>query len=166
MQVVYLLEMTDNVAHLGSIVHPQLYRTVEDALVAGDDELVNVNVELIGQHLRDIAQHAFAVDASYLYNGIKEQHVVHIPFGVKQAVAITGLQLGRHRTGALVYLHMAHIVYVAQNVIAGYGMAAMWKDKLVDILFGNDDRQLLVEVFPHHDVLWLRSRLGVFLLLM
>jgi len=60
----YALEVVDDGAHVVAVVNTQLDAAVEDALLGGDGEAVDVHVELRGDDLRDLHEHAHAVDAA------------------------------------------------------------------------------------------------------
>ena len=92
------------------------------------------------------------VDALHLYRSVEEQGASHIPFGVENTVAVARLQFGCPGTAALMYLNLLLAVDESQNVVAGDGMAAVHELILVDVLVGDEDRFLAVELFRHGEV--------------
>ena len=60
---VELLEAVHDEFDITTVVDAKLYRTVEDALVGGDSDAVDVDVELVGDDLGHIEVHTLAVDA-------------------------------------------------------------------------------------------------------
>ncbi len=85
----------------------------EDAIVATDSELMDIDAQLVADNLAYIKQHTLAVDTLDFNGCIEEQLLVHIPFGIYDAVAVAGLQFGCHRAGALVYLDAVLVVNVS-----------------------------------------------------
>ena len=58
-----LLEAVHDEFDITTVVDAKLYRIVEDALVGGDSDAVDVDVELVGDDLGHIEVHTFAVYA-------------------------------------------------------------------------------------------------------
>ncbi len=156
MQVLDFLELVHDDLHFFTVVDAEFDGAVEDALVAADGQLVDVDAELVADDLAYIEQHTLAVDTLDFDGRIEEQLLVHIPFGIYDAVAVAGLQLGCYLAGTLVYLDAVLVVDKSHDVIARDGMATVWEDKLVDVLLCDDERFLLVEVLAHdEELLWL-----------
>lgn len=132
-------------------MHTQVYGSVEDAVVATDGHAMDVHAQLVADDLGHIVEHSLAVNAAYLYRGIKEELLVHVPFGIEDAVAETCLELGGYGACALVHLYAATIVYVAQNVVSRNGVTAVRIDILRIRVFRYEDGLLLVEVFAHDE---------------
>ena len=126
---------------------PNLDGTFEDALVSSKGNLMDIDVHLIGDDLRDIAQHTLSVDAIDLDGSIEEELLVHIPLGIKDTRTKTCLEFAGHRTGTLVDLDAIFAVDESQDVVAGYWMTTVGEDIHADGLFRDDARLLLVEVF-------------------
>ena len=59
---IHFLEPVHDEFDITTVVDAKLYRTVEDALVGGDSEAVDVDVELVGDDLGHIEVHTLAVD--------------------------------------------------------------------------------------------------------
>ena len=135
-----------------AVVDAYFNGTIEDSVVAGDGNLVDVDVELVCQHVGNIAQESLAVDASNAYGGIEEHLAVHVPFGIEDAVAETCFEFVGYRTGTFVYLYVPFVVDIAEDVVTRDGVAAGWVDILADILFGDEDGFLLVEVLAYDDI--------------
>ena len=57
-----LLEAVHDEFDITTVVDAKLYRTVEDALVVGDSDAVDVDVELVGDDHGHIEVHTLAVD--------------------------------------------------------------------------------------------------------
>ena len=57
-----LLEAVHDEFDITTVVDAKLYRTFEDALVGGDSDAVDVDVELVGDDLGHIEYHTLAVD--------------------------------------------------------------------------------------------------------
>ena len=110
--------------------------SVEDTIVAADGKLVDVDAQLVADNLAHIEEHALAVDTLDFDGSIEEYLLVHIPFGIYDAVAETGLQFGCYAARTLMYFDAVLVVDKAHNVIARNRMAAAREDKLVDVLLG------------------------------
>ena len=59
---IHFLDPVHDEFDITTVVDAKLYRTVEDALVGGDREAVDVDVELVGDDLGHIEVHTLAVD--------------------------------------------------------------------------------------------------------
>ena len=134
-------------------MYTYLHRAVEYAVVGRDGDFVDVDVELFGQHLRYFEQHSLAVYAADAYHRLEVKQLVHRPFRIENPVAETRLESCRHRTGAVVYLHMAPVVDISQYVVARNAVATLWEHKLVDVVFGYVDGLLLVEILVNREEL-------------
>ncbi len=77
---------------------------------------------------------------------------MHVPFGIEDAVAETCLELVGYRTGTFVYLYVPFVVDIAEDVVTRDRVAAEWVDILADILLGDEDGFLLVEVLAYDDI--------------
>ena len=127
LQVRYLFEMVHDHFHLVSIVHANFHFARENALVGRKVHAANVDVELVGNYLGDVMKHAISVYSMHFYGGVKEEYLVHVPFGIEKARPETRLKFGGYRARALVYLDVVLAVYETEYVVSGDGMAAMWK---------------------------------------
>ena len=116
-------------------MYPQIDAAVEDAVFTGYRYLMNINAHLRGDDLRDLIEHTHAVDTADADGGIEEQHFVHVPLDIEDAVAVARLQFGSYRTDALVDLDLILVVDIAQGVIARDRVTTSWELILVDILF-------------------------------
>ncbi len=148
----YVFNLTQLVHYnlnLAAVVHPYLNLSVEYTLIALDGDTVYVDVELVRYNLRHVVQHTLAVDSSYLYSGIEEHHLVHIPLGIQYALAVCRLQFGSHLAVAAVYLDAVLVVDKAQYVVARNRVAACREYILADILLVDIYRFLLVEAFAN-----------------
>ena len=116
---------------------------------------MDIDTQLVADNLAYIKQHALAVDALYLDGCIKEQLLVHVPFGIYDAVAIAGFQLGCNLAGTLVYLYAVLVVDESHDVISRDGMATGREDKLVDVFFCDDQWFLLIEILAHNEEFFL-----------
>ena len=76
---------------------------------------------------------------------------MHVPLGIYDAIAIARFQLGCNVARTLVNLDAVLVVDEAHDVIARDSVATGWEDKLVDVLFGQNEWFLLVEVLAHHE---------------
>jgi GTP pyrophosphokinase len=76
---------------------------------------------------------------------------VHVPLDVNNAVAETRLQLGGYGTGALVDFYLAIVVDVAKGIVTGDGMTTAGELILQDIVLGDVDGLLLVELLRHDE---------------
>ncbi len=139
---------------------------VENAVIAGDDQFLHVDIELAGDDPRDLIEQSDAVDAGDVDGGVEERLPVHIPFGVDDAVAETGFQFGGHITVAAVYLEMVLVVDEAQDVIAGNGAATSGKHQPFDIVVIDEERLFAVELLGDDErFVGLLGLVGIFLLL-
>ena len=119
--------------------------SVEYSFVAFDGHLVDVDIELVGNHLRNVVQHALAVDASYLDCSVEEHHLMHIPLGIENTFAIGSLQFVCHGAVAAVYFDAVLVVDISQYVVTRNSVATGGEYELRDILLVDDDGFLLVE---------------------
>jgi TPR repeat protein len=60
---IHFLDPVHDEFDITTVADVKLYRTVEDALVGGDSDAVDVDVELVGDDLGHIEVHTLAVDA-------------------------------------------------------------------------------------------------------
>ena len=132
---------------------------IKDAVFTGDRHLVDVDVHLGGDDLGNLVEHAYAVDATDADGGLKVEDLVHVPLDVEDAVSVARLQFGGHRTGALVDLNLVLVVDIAEGVVAGDGVTAAWELVLLDILLGDEDGLLAVELLGHDEELLLGTLL-------
>ena len=151
MQIINISELVHNGLNFFAVVNTEFDGTVEDAVVATNSYLVDIDTQLVANHLTYIQQHALTVDTLDFDGSIEEYLLVHVPFGIYDAVAETGLQFGCYAARALMDLDAVLVADKAHNVIAMNRMAAAREDKLVDVLLGQDEWLLLVEVFAHHE---------------
>lgn len=93
-----LLQPPHDHLHLFTIMDPNLDGTFEDALVSGKGNLMDIDIHLVGDHLRNIAQHTLAVDAIDLDGSIEEELLVHVPLGIEDAGTETRFEFTGHRT--------------------------------------------------------------------
>ena len=124
---------------------------VEDALLTRDGNAVHIDVELVGDNLRDVVQHALAVDAAQLYRRIEEHHLVHIPLCVEDTITEARLQSRSHIAVAAVNLYAVLVVDVSHDVVAGDGVAACREDVLRDVLLVDDHWLLLIKALAHYE---------------
>ena len=62
------------------------------------------------------------------------------------------------------YLDAVLVVNVSHDIITWNGMATVCEDKLIDVLFCNDERFLFVEILAHNkQLLWLDGSFSLFL---
>ena len=125
--------------------------TVEDAVVATDSYLMDVDTQLVANYLTYIQQHALAVDTLDFDGSIEEHLLVHIPFGIYDTVTETGLQFGCYAARALMYFDAVLVVDKAHDIIARNCMTTAREDKLVDVLLGQNEWLLLVEVLTYYE---------------
>ena len=76
--------------YFAAVVHSYLNLSVEYTLVALNCHLVYIYIKFVRDYLCHIMQHTLAVDASYLYCGIEEHYLVHIPLCVQDTLAVSG----------------------------------------------------------------------------
>ena len=118
---------------------------------------MDIHVHLARNNLSHLVEQTDAVDTGYLDCCVKEECAPHRPLCVEDAVAETGLQLGCHRTVALVYLDLLLAVDVSQDVVAGDRVTTIHKLILVDVVVGYVDWFLAVELVGHSEQLFLCS---------
>ena len=143
-------------------MNAQFDGAVEDTIVAGDDNLAHIDIHLVGDDISEVVEYSLAVDALNMDGGIEELTLMHVPFGIEDAIAKTGFQLGGNRTGALVNLNAVLVVNISKNVVARNGVTASWEDILLDVLVVDIDGFFLVEPFFDNDVFFLVVFLCVF----
>ena len=86
-----LLEGIDDTSKLLTVVHTHLYTPLEDTLVGGYGELMDVDVHLVGNDESHVTGNTLAVDTLDDNDSIEEQVlvvIVHIPAHGKDAVRI------------------------------------------------------------------------------
>ena len=76
---------------------------------------------------------------------------MHIPLDVKDTVAEAGLELGSHRTIALVDLYLVLVVDIAQGIITRNRVTAAGELILVDVLLADIDGLLAIELLRHDE---------------
>ena len=106
-------QVTDNRLDILAVMNTQFDTAVEDAILAGDIDGVDIDVHLRRYNLGDLIQHSHTVDAAQADGGIEEEPLMHIPLDVEDTIAETGLQFGGHRTVALVNLNLVLVVDIA-----------------------------------------------------
>ena len=131
-------------------MNAHLNRTLEDALLAGDENLVDIHIHLRRDYLCDIVEHAHAVDTAYADSGIEVELAVHVPLDIENTVAVAGLELGSHRTGTFVNLYLILVVYVAKGIVAGNWVTAAHELILLDVLLRNEDWLFAVELVGYN----------------
>lgn len=141
------LEAFHDDVHFVAVVHTEFEGAFEDAVVGGDGDAVDVDAELVADDFGHIMEKALTVDTPDGNGGIEEEFFVHLPFGIKDAIAKAGLELGGNGAGALMDFYAAPVVDIAEDIVAGNGVAAVGIDVLRIGIFGDDDGLLLVKVF-------------------
>lgn len=163
LQPLYLLQLVDDCLHILTVMDTEFDIPVEDPFLAGDSELMDVDIHLRGDDTGDVHHHTHAVDTLQMDGGIEEESFVHIPFRIEDAVTVTGLEFGSDRTVALVNLYAVLVVDKAKDVVTRDGVTAMTELILSDIVVVDEDRFLPVELLRNDkQFLW---RGIVFLLL-
>ena len=132
-------------------MHAQFNATIEDAIFASDVDGMDIDIHLRGDDTADIHQHAYAVDTLKTDGSIEEQAFVHVPLGIKDAIAEAGLQLSSYGTGALVNLYLVLAVNEAKDVIARDRVTAVLELLLRDIIVVDEDRLFAVELLRNHE---------------
>ena len=131
-------------------MNAQFDGAIEHSLLAIDGEAVDVDIHLGGDDARHVYQDAHTVDALNADGGVEEVALVHVPFGIEDAVAKAGFQLGSHRTAALVDFYLSLAVDESQHVVTRNGVAAVLEFILVDVLVADEDGFLAIEIVGHH----------------
>ena len=149
LEVFNLFEIVHNHLDIVAVMDTQLDRTVKHTILRGNGQTVDVNPHLAGDNLRNVQEHAYAVDSLNADSGIEEQLLVHIPLGIEDAIAETGLQPGSYRTGTLVNLYLMTPIDKAKYIIARNGVTAVLELILRDILVGDEDSLLAIEILRH-----------------
>ena len=139
LEVFNLFEIVHNHLDIVAVMDTQLDRTVKHTILRGNGQTVDVNPHLAGDNLRNVQEHAYAVDALNPDSGIVEQVLVHIPLGIEDAIAETGLQPGSHRTGTLVNLYLMATIDKAKDIVTRNGVTAVLELILRDILVSDED---------------------------
>ena len=148
--VLNLTQLIHNDAHFAAVMDTQFDGAVEDALIAGNGNAMDVDIQLVRDHLCHVMKHTLAVDARNLNGSVKEHHLVHVPLGVKDAIAETGLKLGSHSTVAAVNFYAVLIVDISEDVVTRNRMTALREDKRGDVLLIYNHRLLLVEALSYY----------------
>ena len=115
-------------------MNAQVYDAVEDAVFRGECQFAYINAQLVGNHARNLVDQSSTVDSAKSYSSIKEQFLVHIPFDIKNTIAITGFQLVGYGTSTFVNLYAVAVIDIAQRVITRNWVTAIWEEILVDVL--------------------------------
>ena len=88
LQILNRLELIHDDLHFITVVNTKFDGSVEDSVIAADGELMDVDAQLVTDDAAYIQKHTLAVDTLDLNSGIEEQLLVHIPFGIYDAVAV------------------------------------------------------------------------------
>ena len=127
LQVFNIFELVDDGLHVFAVVDADFNVALEDTLFTGDGELVDVDIHLRRDDFRDVHDHTYTVDTLDMDGSVEEEALVHVPFGIQDAVAVTGLELVCHRTVALVNL----------NALDGFlAIELLGNDEVVGLLVG------------------------------
>ena len=70
----------------------------KDTLVSSEGNLMDIDVHLVGDDLRDIVQHTLPVDAVDLDGSVEEELLVHVPLGIEDTRPKARLEFTGHRT--------------------------------------------------------------------
>lgn len=124
----------------------------EIVVVDGDEQLRDVDVHLVRDDVCNVMEHTYAVDAGKSDGGGEGVLLVHVPLYVENAVAIACLQLVGNGTVAFMYDDMVVSVDETEGIVARDDLTALCEDELRDVLVGNIDGLLAVEVLAYYDV--------------
>ena len=116
------LEIIYDLLHILPVVHTELEGSLEDTILTGDIDGMDIHVHLSREHLGHLVQQSDAVDTFQLQRSIEEETFVHIPLGIEDAVAIARLELVGYRTGTFVYLYLLFIIDKSKDIISWDGM--------------------------------------------
>ena len=150
LQVLYILQVLHDGAHVFTVVYTHLDCSLEYALLAGDENLVDVDAHLRRDDLSDVIKHSHTVDTADTDGCIEVQLLVHIPLDIEYAVTVAGLKLGCNRTGTLMYLNLILVVDIAKCIVARDGVTAAHELVLLEVLLADVNGFLAVELVGHH----------------
>ena len=125
---------------------------------------MDVHVQFFRYNLCKFIENADTVGTLYFNHRVKEELLVHVPFCIEYAVAVTRLEFCRYGARTLVDFYAVLAVDEAERVVAGNRMAALWEDELADVFVGDIDWLLAVETFLYYEIVRLLLFLFLFLL--
>ena len=128
----------------------QLNGTIKYAVISGDGQTVNIDTHLVGNDLGNVKQHAYAVNTLDVDGSVKEKFLMHVPLGIKDAIAKASLKFSSHRTGTLMNLYLMATIDEAQHIVARNGVTAMLELILRDVVVCDEDGLFAVELLWHH----------------
>ena len=155
MQVFNIFELVDDGLHVFAVVDADFNVALEDTLFTGDGELVDVDIHLRRDDFRDVHDHTYTVDTLDMDGSVEEEALVHVPFGIQDAVAVTGLELVGHRTVALVNLNALLGVDETKDVVTRDGVATATETILTDVGVVDVDGFLAIELLGNDEVVGL-----------
>ena len=155
MQVFNIFELVDDGLHVFAVVDADFNVALEDTLFTGDGELVDVDIHLRRDDFRDVHDHTYTVDTLDMDGSVEEEALVHVPFGIQDAVAVTGLELVCHRTVALVNLNALLGVDETKDVVTRDGVATATETILTDVGVVDVDGFLAIELLGNDEVVGL-----------
>ena len=116
--LLYGLEVPADVLHVTHIMNSQSDLALKDTIVGVHIQMLDVDIQLLGQHTRNLVKHAHMVDAIDMDGGREEQFLVSVPVGSKDMIAVAGFQLGSYLTLPLMDGDIGLPVKVAQHIIS------------------------------------------------
>ena len=155
MQVFNIFELVDDGLHVFAVVDADFNVALEDTLFTGDGELVYVDIHLRRDDFRDVHDHTYTVDTLDMDGSVEEEALVHVPFGIQDAVAVTRLELVGHRTVALVNLNALLGVDETKDVVTRDGVATATETILTDVGVVDVDGFLAIELLGNDEVVGL-----------
>ena len=155
MQVFNIFELVDDGLHVFAVVDADFNVALEDTLFTGDGELVDVDIHLRRDDFRDVHDHTYTVDTLDMDGSVEEEALVHVPFGIQDAVAVTRLELVCHRTVALVNLNALLGVDETKDVVTRDGVATATETILTDVGVVDVDGFLAIELLGNDEVVGL-----------
>ena len=118
----------------------------EYSVVSLNRKLLDGDVQLLRQKGGYLVQYSESVDTLHQYRYLKIECAVCVPVGCQYPVAVTALECVCNRAVALVYYDVLLFVVISQDIIAGYGTAAVGYDvAAVQCLVGKFDRMLAID---------------------
>lgn len=147
------LELLHDSLEVFAVVNSQFDGSFKEVVVVdGDEQFCDVDVQLAGNDVGNVMYHADTVYAGKRDGSSECVLLVHVPLDVENAVAIACLQLVGDGAVALVDDNVVVAVDETEGIVARNDITALGKDELRDVLVGDINRLLAVEIFAYDDV--------------
>lgn len=130
----YLDEVLADVVYLGGVVYEHSEFCIEQPLVCLYVKSFDVEAAVLEERLCYVEERTHFVNSLYMYVGLEEMAVVHVPFYGYDVVAKLGLEFCGFFTFTLVDGEgLGGVVDIAECVVAWNRLAAWCNDAVVDV---------------------------------